>query len=198
MAIRRFLTTRRSFLSIFLGLLALLAGLRALAASAAVRSFLKEWLLPRLDADSPTGTLTDGEKENVVALAEILVEGDPLPPGRRMYLTEYLDYRSSNSPGFLLLYEQASRLLDRLAGSRFSELSQVKRTQLVTAHRLFPPGGGIFDFLLPVDREKRAVRHLLAHDLIAGYYGSAAGWEIVGYEVFPGRCGDPKRYTRAE
>jgi hypothetical protein len=34
--------------------------------------------------------------------------------------------------------------------------------------------------------------------LISDYYGSAAGWAIVGYPIFPGRCGDLTRYTRPE
>jgi hypothetical protein len=42
------------------------------------------------------------------------------------------------------------------------------------------------------------VRTRVIPDLIEGYWGSPAGWAAVGYEAFPGRCGDLTRYTRSE
>ena len=36
----------------------------------------------------------------------------------------------------------------------------------------------------------RIVRTRAVPDLIGGYYGSPAGWAVVGYQSFPGRCGD--------
>jgi hypothetical protein len=52
--------------------------------------------------------------------------------------------------------------------------------------------------LLPFRREELTVRALAVPELIAGYYRCAAGWAVVGYVAYPGRCGDPRRYTRAE
>jgi len=44
----------------------------------------------------------------------------------------------------------------------------------------------------------RAIRTRAVPDLIGGYYGSPAGWAVVGYTTFPGRCEDLTRYVRAE
>jgi hypothetical protein len=38
----------------------------------------------------------------------------------------------------------------------------------------------------------------VVRDLVGGYYNSPAGWAVVGYAHFPGRCGDLGRYVRPE
>ncbi len=46
--------------------------------------------------------------------------------------------------------------------------------------------------------EMRSLRTRAVPDLIGGYYASPAGWAAVGYDTFPGRCGELTRYTRPE
>ena len=47
----------------------------------------------------------------------------------------------------------------------------------------------------PFPDDASLVRTRVVPNLIAGYYASPAGWAVVGYDVFPGRCGDLARYT---
>jgi hypothetical protein len=50
----------------------------------------------------------------------------------------------------------------------------------------------------PLPEQARAVRTQAVPDLIGGYYRSPAGWAVVEYRTFPGRCGDLARYTGPE
>jgi hypothetical protein len=156
------------------------------------------WLRPRLDVSSPTGTLAEGERETIVAFGEVLTTGRRLSPAERQSYSDYIDEQTMSTPGQLALYRMTTRRLDRLARGRFSALDIRDRAALMVRHDLCSYHVSTFECLQPWRRQELAVRALAASSLIVGYYRCAAGWAVVGYETFPGRCGDPRRYTRAE
>jgi hypothetical protein len=138
--------------------------------------------------------------DDLLAFGEVLVAGStPLPPGERALLVAHIEQRLPQGGGYYAdLYRTTVGLLARLAGVRFALLDAADRAALVTRHRLAiadvhpdEPLGAFAD-------EVRAVRTRAVPDLIGGYYASEAGWGVVGYNAFPGRCGDLARYTRAE
>ena len=147
-----------------------------------------------LDPSSESGQLSTPEMEDLVAFGEVLVEGRTLAQAERRYLIEHIEDRATRSPDYLTLYRTAASTLDRVAGRRFASLEVRERIDLITRHRLGAvqgPGEKLPD-------EMRALRMRAVPDLIRGYYGSPAGWAAVGYDTFPGRCGDLTRYTRPE
>ena len=92
------------------------------------------------------------------------------------------------------LYREAAAVLDRLAGAPFSKLAMRDRRDIVARHDLAPSRARI----PRPEGVANAIRRHVALDLIAGYYASPTGWALVGYGIFPGRCGDLTRYTRPE
>jgi hypothetical protein len=163
-----------------------------------LRRMVTHLLRPRVDSSSPTGKLSEDEKNNLVAFAEVLVEGRTLSIAERGYLIEHIDYRTGGTPGYLSLYRMTASLLDRLAHTRFSTLDLHNRKEVMTHHRLTSYDVRMREYLLPFYRPELAVRMLAVPDLITGYYRSPAGWAVVGYEAFPGRCSNLIRYTRPE
>lgn len=151
------------------------------------------------DAASIGGPLLPAETEALVALAELLVEGRPLPPAGRRHLTVFIADRTTRSSRYLALYRATVSTLDRLAGRPFAGLDVLERSELIARHRLAawhdsftPEAAGAASAAL------EAIRRQAVPDLIRGYYGSPAGWGVVGYESFPGQCGELTRYTRAD
>ncbi len=136
--------------------------------------------------------------EDLVAFAEVLVEGRTLAPAERGYLVEHIEDRTRRSPEYLSLYRTTARTLERLAGRRVASLEIRERIELVARHRLGDPRVLPGEDLGPLAEEVRALRRRAATDLIEGYYRSPGGWAVVGYATFPGRCGDLTRYTRPE
>lgn len=155
-------------------------------------------LEPRLDTSSPTGTLSPRELATVVAFGEILVNGASLPPLERGYLVEHVEDRTRRVPGFLGLYRMTAEVLDRLGGAPFAALAPEERARLMTEHRLTVAEVGTLELLAPFARGRVTMRWFAVPDLMIGYYTSPGGWAVVGYETFPGRCGDLTRYTRPE
>jgi len=146
----------------------------------------------------PPSRLSEPEVEDLVAFAELLVEGRALSPVERDSLVGSIAEHVAREQGYLELCRTTISLLQRLAGRRFSSLDMTERIELMTRHRLnsadVPPG----DDLGPLADAARAVRTRARPDLIGDYYNSPAGWAVVGQDVFPGRCGDLERYTRPE
>jgi hypothetical protein len=190
--------TRRLVLKTLLVLVGALAALLVLWRPWRLTQLVGRALRPRLDSSSPTGVLSDQEMGNVVAFAEVLVDGASLPSASRDDLIEHVNDRTRTTPGYLPLYRRTAALLDRLAGARFVTLGLEARAAVLTRHRLTAYDVRTREYLLPFRRTELAVRSLVVPDLIAGHYGSAAGWAVVGYQAFPGRCSDLTRYTRPE
>jgi len=152
------------------------------------------------DAETNAGRLTREGIEDLVALAEILVADGSLPAGERAYLVQHVEMRTTQGGGYYLsLYRTTVSLLGHLAGTPFSRLEVEERMALVTRHRLNVSELGAREVLGLFPDEMRQVRTRAVPDLVGGYYASPAGWAVVGYDAaFPGRCGDPMRYTRPE
>jgi hypothetical protein len=143
---------------------------------------------------SSSGMPSAGEMDDLAAFGEVLVEGRALAPAERRQPLAHLGERAARSPEAASVYRAAAATLNRLAGRRFATLAVAERIALVARHRLAVPDGTAEEAAADV----RALRARTAPDLIRGYYGSAAGWAAVGYDAFPGRCGDLTRYTRPE
>jgi hypothetical protein len=165
---------------------------------ARLRQVAARLLKPRLETGAPTGVLSGGEVETLVAFAEVLVDGRPLSTLERGFVAEHVTDRTQRIRGYLPLYRQTATLLDRLAEGPFARLDLAERAALLTRRRLLPGATRALDYVLPVRRDELVVRVLAVPDLLAGYYRSPAGWAVVGYRAFPGRCSDLTRYTRPE
>jgi len=139
--------------------------------------------------------LTPGEIETLVSLAEAIVDDQPLSPAARHDLAESIADATHRSEDQRAVYRATAVLLDRLAGGAFARLDLGDRVALVGRHRLDVRTVAPAD---TVSEETGAVRTRVVPDLIAAYWGSPAGWAAVGYEAFPGRCGDLTRYTRPD
>jgi hypothetical protein len=149
-------------------------------------------------APDAASELSSAEREALIAFGEALVEGRTLSLAERRPLVEHIEDRTTNRPGALSLYRTTVSTLDRLAGRRFASLEVGERIQLIARHRLARAPGSREEELGPLPAEIRTIRLRVVPDLIRGYYGSPGGWAVVGYQTFPGRCGDLSRYTRAE
>jgi hypothetical protein len=190
--------TRRGFLatlgSVSLGTLALVFSGRP-----------KQWIYdfgtffrPRLDPRSPRGTLSSGEMRSLVAFGEALVGGRLFSNDEKSHLSRHIDDRAKNTPGFFSLYRMTASLLDYLAESDFSTLPVESRIRILTRYELTSYDVRSREYVSPFRRQELKLRTLVVPDLIDGYYRSPAGWAVVGYESFPGRCGDLSRYTHSE
>jgi hypothetical protein len=152
-------------------------------------------------APDPALELSNAEMEDLVAFGEALVEGRTLALGERRSLVEHIVEQTGRGPRYVALYRTTVVMLERLAGRRFASLEIGERVQLIAHHGLAGAPGRAEDDeedLEPMPQDLRIVRTSAAPDLIRGYYGSPAGWAVVGYQSFPGRCGDLTRYTRPE
>lgn len=153
----------------------------------------------RQGADPPapsaeTRPLSDAESETLLAFAELLVGDRPLSPPERSELLSHIADRARASADTVARYRETAALLDRLAGLPFATLGMRERFDLVARHDVAPSRARVRH----PDDAAQMVRTRVAPDLIAGYYASSMGWAVVGYGVFPGRCGDLVRYTRPE
>jgi hypothetical protein len=92
-------------------------------------------------------------------------------------------------------YASTARLLDRLAGRRFATLDLATRREIVERHRLHHRAVAAAE---QPGSDTDEVRANVVPDLIRAFWNSPAGWAVVGYSAFPGRCSDLARYTAAE
>jgi hypothetical protein len=152
---------------------------------------------PILAAPDPASELSRAEIADLVAFGEALVEGRTLELAERQSLVEHIADRIRRNPGYLALYRKTVSTLDRLAGRPFASLEMDERLELIARYRLVGPPEPEAENLGSLPKEMDALRMQTVPDLIRGYYGSPAGWATVGYQTFPGRCGDLTRYTRA-
>jgi hypothetical protein len=151
-----------------------------------------------LEPAAESSALSRAETEDIVAFGEVLVEGGTLSPTERCHLVEYVQGRAVQSPEYLALYRTTVSTLQRLAGQRFALLPVPERLEVISRYGLDPLRLSLGANPDPFPTDMRALRRQVVPDLISGYYGSPAGWAVVDYHIFPGRCGDLTRYTRAE
>jgi hypothetical protein len=149
-------------------------------------------------APDAASELSSAELEALIAFGEALVEGRTLSLAERRPLVEHIADRVTHRPGVLPLYRTTVSTLDRLAGRRFASLEVGERIQLIARHHLVRAPGSRGEEFGPLPAEILSIQLRVVPYLIRSYYGSPAGWAVVGYQTFPGRCGDLTRYTRAE
>ncbi|MBI5406500.1 MAG: hypothetical protein HZA18_02250 [Nitrospirae bacterium] len=153
---------------------------------------------PRLNSSSQTGILSKEEKETIIAFAEVLVKEKSLSIEERKYIIEHIDYRTQNTPGYLSIYRQTASLLNRITKSQFVTLDLSDRSKIVIHHNLISHQVRMWEYLNPFQRQELAIRTYAVPDIIKGFYSSPAGWALVGYDIFPGRCSNLFRYTHSE
>jgi len=164
-----------------------LAGLGRRAAAAAA------WVTPGR-AESAPASLSPADLDDLVAFTGVLVHGAELSDAERRHVVEHIEAQGQSGEHYQLdVYRTTVRLLERFAGTRFATLDIDRRLALVRRHELGRSAGRPGD-----TDETRLVRARAVPDLIGAYYGSAAGWAVVGYSSFPGQCGALDRYTRPE
>lgn len=152
------------------------------------------WLRPATACASELRPLSGAELDTLLAFGEVVVDGRLLPAAARATLTEAIADAISHAPDRASLYRGAALFLDHLAGRELGSLEFADRAELIARHRLD---------IRAVAHERVAddalfIRTSLGPELIVAYWRSAAGWAAVGYQTFPGRCGDLVRYTRPE
>jgi hypothetical protein len=146
-------------------------------------------------ADSPL--LSEREVETLLAFAEAIVGGRPLSPAARSDLAAHVRESAESEPEQRAVYRRAAGSLDCLATGRFSALSLSDRAALIARHRL-AGAGAASDGTAERCPETAEIRSRVLPDLVAAYWRSPAGWAVVGYAAFPGRCSDLTRYTQRE
>ncbi len=146
----------------------------------------------------PTGTLTATEIDTLIALSEVLVDDKDLSDDEKNCIRSHVQIRTENDPGYLDLFQLTSAEVGRLGGGEFRLRSREDRSRLLQNAGFLKYPVKNRESLFPFGRARVRIRMLAIPDLIAGYYRSAAGWATVGYRVFPGQCGELKRYTRPE
>jgi hypothetical protein len=144
---------------------------------------------------SEPAALSPGEVDALVALAEVLADGRVLGAAERRDLAAALEHAVRLDPTRRALHRTTARVLERVGGRGFAGLGHDERVALVKRHRLDLRTRAA-DEDPPADPEIQTVRARAVPDLIGTYWASAPGWTALGYQAFPGRCGDLTRYTR--
>lgn len=148
------------------------------------------------------GTLGDAEHAAVYALFRVICDDATFSAGS---VRAFVDERTSTARGNVVAYRQSVALLDataraRFDGRAFAALSPEDGDAVLRALlRPFPHAEreprwrrrtGLTSHsidLLTADDARRRLRHETMRDLLAWYYGTAAGWAVVGWTDFPGR-----------
>jgi hypothetical protein len=183
--------TKRKFLAILSGAVAGLVGLPLLR-----RYDWSAALLPEVPSSAAKGVLKPAESAILLAYAEALADDRDFSDETRQYMKTHLDRRTENDAGYLALYEMTAAFLTKLGD--FAKLTRAQRVALLEQHGMMSCRVHRRECLSPFGRSKRMIRAFAASDLVSSYYMSAAGWAVVGYSVFPGGCGDLRRYTQPE
>jgi hypothetical protein len=147
---------------------------------------------------STAGPLSAAQIDDLVTFGEVLVDGRALSAAERGFLREHIEDRMQRTPAYVDVYRTTVTTLERLAGRPFARLEPAERIALVARHRLGSSQLSEDEVSGRYPEDVRTIRKQAVEDLVGGYYNSAAGWAVVGYQTFPGRCGDLTRYTRPE
>ena len=144
------------------------------------------------------------------SLAVVLLPSRIDPEGRSA-VEEHLRWRAEESPGYRAAFTQGLALLDRETRNRFPKqvrfgaLSREEGNQVLTSLLAgidpYPrfrqvPREVLLSYFDQGRLERFYFRRHVVSEILHAYYQSAAGWGLVGYEAFPGRCGGPGFYSR--
>jgi hypothetical protein len=208
---------RRTFVGALLtGTVTIAAGLVLGWDDLKARYLSSRWLQARrawlegVDAATGTGPLSPDMERQLWSLAVVLLPSRIDPEGRAA-VEEQLRWRALESPGYRAAFAQGLVLLDQETRNRFPEqtrfgdLSREEGNQVLASllagidpyprYRQVPR-----EVLLSYFDQGRLARfHFRRHivsEILHAYYQSGAGWALVGYEAYPGRCGGPGFYSR--
>ncbi len=191
------MTRRRVLLFLAAAASSLLALLALLTDRRGVWLALERVLAPRLDPSSAPGPLSRRDVDTVLAYADVLLSDTGVSAAARVDLEGHVRDRCQHEPGYRDAYRLAVTVLDDAAGGEFASRPFDERRRIVHRRNLHRHDVRARDWLWTVDRRGLAVRALAARDLVAGFFLSSAGWALLGYETFPGRCRNLSDYTRA-
>ncbi|MFN2432973.1 MAG: hypothetical protein ABR599_09225 [Gemmatimonadota bacterium] len=106
----------------------------------------------------------------------------------------YADAEAQQTPGFGAALGAG---LDSMGGEAgralFAGGSPQARRRALEAR--FVPTGPVH-YLGSGGRAYLRFRHWVLPSVVAEHFAGAAGWRVVGYQIFPGRCGAPRAYTQ--
>jgi hypothetical protein len=146
-------------------------------------------------APSSSSSLTAAEIDALLAFAGILAVGRRPSMEERADITQHLDDRVRQSDSHLPIYRATVRRLDEAAGRPFADLDVASAVALVARRKFGSPRIDIPETGGEPTDDDRAIRTRIGPDLVAAFYRSAGGWAVVGYDAFPGRCGDLRQYV---
>jgi hypothetical protein len=207
--------SRRIFLKVFVGF-----GLCAMAVAGVGHQFRRQlyrrYLQLRLDESLKPGTLSEGEFQVIQALFEVISSRPPPSPGE---LLEFVNWRTSMTPGYYQEYKSAVELLEARSRTRFdagfATLSEEMRDGLLRevlpwhtllplqetlpAHEAEPSLVGKFRILqeLFFYHTEARFKYFVFWDLLRFYWLSSAGWAAVGYTSYAGVPDPHRTYTSA-
>jgi hypothetical protein len=166
--------------------------------------------LEGVDPASGTGPLSPELERRLWSLAIVLLPSRIETEGRSA-VEEHLRWRALESPGYRAAFEQGLALLDQETRTRFpkqlrfGDLSREEANQVLASllagidphpRSRQVPREVLLSF---VNRGRLARFHFRKHvvsEILHAYCQSGAGWGLVGYEAYPGRCGGPGFYSR--
>jgi hypothetical protein len=169
----------------------------------------RAWL-EGVDPSTGTGPLSPDLEGRLWALAIVLLPSRIDPQGRSA-VEEHLKWRALESPGYRAAFTQGLALLDQETRTRFpkqarfGDLSREEANQVLASllagiephPRLRQvPREVLLSFLDQGRLGRFHFRRHLVGEILHAYYQSGAGWALVGYEAYPGRCGGPGFYSR--
>lgn len=159
-----------------------------------------------LDKGYPIGMLSEKEMGIILALSEVLVPQDVTPEPRYVFFRNHINYKTSNVRGYLKEYREGVRLLEEATGEiigankSFSKINMWEREKVLESILWrYHSDEVIRPFLEKIFVSERtlAFREFVVKDILMAFYGSSAGWAIVGYSHYPGvPAADPREYTR--
>ena len=201
----------------------LLTGTAAIAASLVLgwddfkaRYLSSRWLrtkrawLEGVDPATGTGPLSPDLERRLWSLAVVLLPSRIEPEGRSA-VEEHLRWRALESPGYRAAFAEGLALLDQETTNRFRKQVRFGDLSREEANQVL---GSLLAGIDPHPRYRQVPREVLlsyfdhgrlarfhfrrhvVSEILHAYYQSGAGWALVGYEAYPGRCGGPGFYSR--
>jgi hypothetical protein len=169
----------------------------------------RAWL-EGVDPATGTGSLNPDLARRLWSLAVVLLPSRIEPEGRSA-VEEHLRWRAMESPGYLAAFQKGLALLDQETRkrfpkqARFADLSREEGSKVLASLLVgidpYPrsrevPREVLLSYVDQGRLERFHFRRHVVSEILHAYYQSSAGWGLVGYEAFPGRCGGPGFYSR--
>jgi hypothetical protein len=153
--------------------------------------------------------LAEAHLATVLALADVMVPSAYAGPSlddharARSVVRDSLERLVAGNSGTIADLRAAAALLDARSGAGhgqpFASLTLADRRALVEGllepFRRRDALRRVYYRVAPAGRQVRRLWHGACVPILAGFYASALGWEVVGYEGPPGQCSNLVDYT---